>query len=600
MIQLYNRYVRIHQKIIETFKPYRLSMGDIIRYRSITFIVSSVSLKLLKTLAMFLIFSTGRVAVSSGDFAFLFKSWQGPFIIILGLGMLFLYVVFDLNTQIIYASKILHGKADLFGSIREGFLSIPRFFTPDGIGIILYIALIAPIAGFGLSISLTQDLYIPTFISSVIRSTPVYNILYRVLIALFFFIGLIHIFILHGILLDKLPSNKADDESRALMKQHWKDFFKQNIIFFLATAAVNFFLAIIILVIPGIISVFLLDDLSHLKIAGIFLLLMFVIVTIVINSFFQSFYLIRITQLYYEYKGEKMSFIREKKSNLLANAIKAAAVIAAMFVAAVLIDQHFDMIFPSEITTSIIAHRAGGIEAPENTITGIEKAIELGAQGAEIDIQRTKDGYYIVNHDNNFSRLCSNPAKPSQLTLDEVKDLLIRDPNYPDDPEDVATFEEMLDAAKGRIILFIELKGDSADTRMVDDAVKMIKERDMVDECVLISLKYDLVDYAERKYPEIQTGYLTFISFGNTALLNCDYLGLEEESATAAVIDAIHDSGRKVMIWTPNDKSKQEHFLTSKADFIITDKIAQAMEQIDELSERSDFQIFVDWVFSFI
>ena len=601
MIQLYNRYVKIKQIISQSYRPYRQSIDDIVRYRTMTWIVSGISISLLNYLAMVLIRSTGRVAITSGDFDFLFKSWQGPFIIILGLGILFLYVVFDLNTQIIYASKILHGKADLFGSIKEGFLSIPKFFTIDGIGIILYIALIAPIIGFGLSISLTEGLYIPTFISSVIASTPVYNLLYHTAIIVFFIIGTIHIFILHGILLSGLPSNKADDESRELMKNNWKDFVKQNLLFFLSIIAVNLFVFITLLLIPGVIALILMSLFEIPRAVGFFLLLLCAVATIFVNNFFPSFYLIRITQLYYEYKGEKISFVRDiRKKNPVWNMMKIAAVILCVLILSIMLDRNFEEILPVSLETQIIAHRGGGIEAPENSIAGIEKAIELGASGSEIDIQRTKDGYYIVNHDGNFSRLCSNPAKPSQLTLDEVKDLLIRDPNYPDDPQDVATFEEMLDAAKGRITLFVELKGDSADFQMVDDAVRMIKERDMADECVLISLKYNLIDYAERKYPEMQTGYLTFVSFGSTSQLNCDYLGLEEESATANVIDAIHDSGRKVLIWTPNEAKSQNHFLTSKADFIITDEISQANDQIRNLSMRSDLEIFLDWIVSLI
>ena len=137
--------------------PYIQIVPDTFRYQLFSKILLAVLLAILKQISMLLIRSTGRVAVSSGDLGVLYKTWQGPLLIIIAIGTLFLYVAFDLNTQIIFASKVLKEKkirmSDIF---KEGLLSIKSFFTPDGIGIVLYIALIAPIIGFGLSISLSK------------------------------------------------------------------------------------------------------------------------------------------------------------------------------------------------------------------------------------------------------------------------------------------------------------------------------------------------------------------------------------------------------------------------------------------------------------
>ncbi len=161
-------------------------------------------------------------------------------------------------------------------------------------------------------------------------------------------------------------------------------------------------------------------------------------------------------------------------------------------------------------------------------------------------------------------------------------------------PVRTLTLEEALEATRGNGVLFIELKGETADQQMADDTVKAVKAYGMEDECVLISLKYELIDYIERTYPEIQTGYLTFASFGDTAKLNCDYLALEEESATADAIEAVHKQGKKVLVWTANKKNSQKHFLCSLADAIITDQITQATKLREELSERSDLQRMID------
>jgi glycerophosphoryl diester phosphodiesterase len=124
--------------------------------------------------------------------------------------------------------------------------------------------------------------------------------------------------------------------------------------------------------------------------------------------------------------------------------------------------------------------------------------------------------------------------------------------------------------------------------------VSLIRQYQMEDECVLISLQYDVIDYIETNYPEIQTGFLTFASFGNTAGLNCDYIGLEEESATSDAMDAIHKEGKKVLVWTANEKEVQRHFLCTDADGIITDNVSQAVRISEELEKRSDLDRMVD------
>ena len=129
---------------------------------------------------------------------------------------------------------------------------------------------------------------------------------------------------------------------------------------------------------------------------------------------------------------------------------------------------------------------------------------------------------------------------------------------------------------------------------MADDAVKLIHEYQMEDECVLISLKYSVIDYIESTYPDIQTGFLTFASFGNTASLNCDYIGLEEESATTDAINSIHTEGKQALVWTPNKKGSQKQFLCSQADGIITDKVSQAIGISEQMLSRSDLDRMVD------
>ena len=53
------------------------------------------------------------------------------------------------------------------------------------------------------------------------------------------------------------------------------------------------------------------------------------------------------------------------------------------------------------------AHRGAWAYAPENTMTSFRKALQLGANGIELDLQQTKDGKIVVFHDNEIEKKSS-------------------------------------------------------------------------------------------------------------------------------------------------------------------------------------------------
>ena len=226
-------------------------MPDILNYQIVTKAIISIWLFLLGRLFQILLRSSGRVAVTSGDWKFLFTTWQGLLILLLGLVSLFIYVAFDLNSKIVLSRNLITGqKIHLEENIKEGFYSIRKLLNPEGLLAVLYIALIAPILGIGLSISATESLYIPTFISSVIESSVLYSALAGVAVFFFLSLGVANLFILHGVVIDGLPIGEAGRQSRRLIRANWKDYIKQNVIFILLIAGSVAAVAIICLFIP--------------------------------------------------------------------------------------------------------------------------------------------------------------------------------------------------------------------------------------------------------------------------------------------------------------------------------------------------------------
>ncbi len=582
-------------KLKNRILPYYQAIPKLLSFQVVSFIVLSVLTWGISALCGLLLGLSGKAAVTSGDLMFLFTHWQGYVMIALTLLMVVCYIAVELNAQVIYCARLIDGeKPSIWQSIKEGFAAMKKYLNLRGVLIILYSVLIAPILGLGFSVSLTQSFYIPRFIMSVIQATPLFLTAYIIAIVALTIIMFIYIFIVHGALLDGMTMKEASVNSRHLMKKNWKNFIVEAICFTVLTL----FVAALVVIVCSVLPLLIVQLIPMSESVSIFLNVLFcsfLVVSVAVMALLSvSFLIIKLTTLYKKYTAEdgwEYQPHEKKRHPLVITAAVLAVVLCVAF--SIFSTMNFNEVFRSQVTTEIIAHRAGGVEAPENTVKGIEVAYELGAKGCEIDIQRTSDGHYVVNHDADFERVAGVSKTPNEMTLSEVKQLRV-------DGEPVPTLEEMLDASRNKVILFVELKGETADDRMADDAVRIIKEKGMEDQAVLISLKYDILDYIEQKYPEMQTGYLAFISFGQVENTPFDYLALEEEISTDETIASVHAKGKKIMVWTVNEEDDLDYFMNTDADAVITDSVKLSGEIKEKLAQRKPLEIILQRVSSLI
>ena len=561
----------------------------------------------------------GDGALTSADLRAIFLSWRTPLLLLLGVALILLYTVVEIFAQIYMNGDVLSGeRIRTWREIKKGLRPAKRFLNPTGILVLLYIFIAAPLCGLGFSVSLTESFHIPNFIMDVILATPLYAGLYAALILVLVWIGYRSIFTLHGVLLDDMSPAEARKASVAIIKKNGKRFvwgmlktmailaLVQGAIFILFRALPNLWLARRGGELPSdyFFDVSALDGLSFSETdVAVVSYRVVCAATILVGGYLVSvtsllcgaYLMLRLTRYYLEFTGNESEFWpeRPKKSRFPWKLQAMIVVFVAILLGSVAVGLFYNQIVEREEPVKIVAHRAGGTMALENSIEGLKLAIEHGCYGSEIDIQRTKDGSYVVNHDKTFKRLTGVNRAPKDMTLAEVRELRIRDPkggaNVP-----VATLEEMLETIKGKEKLFIELKGVTADRRMVDDTVAIVRAHDCVSDVVLISLNYDIIKYAETNYPEFETGALFFMGLGDISKLKCDLLIMEEEMATETRIWQARQAGKKAVAWTVNTEKGMRDFLTSAVDAIITDEIELAEKVQAELDARADLQVMED------
>ncbi len=108
----------------------------------------------------------------------------------------------------------------------------------------------------------------------------------------------------------------------------------------------------------------------------------------------------------------------------------------------------------------VVAHRGDWRHAPENSIGAIEKAAAMGVDMVEIDIQKTKDGNFILMHDGNIDRMTDGTGSVGDYTTNELKKFRLRCHDGSLSEERIPTLKEALLACKGKVLVNIDKGGD--------------------------------------------------------------------------------------------------------------------------------------------
>jgi len=244
---------------------------------------------------------------------------------------------------------------------------------------------------------------------------------------------------------------------------------------------------------------------------------------------------------------------------------------------------------------NISAHRGASRQAPENTLPAIEAAIESMADYAEIDVQESSDGRIVLMHDLTLMRTAGVDLYVSDLTFRQLRRYDVgswfgKDYIYTRIP----TLEEVLEIAKGKIGLNIELKRTKSGGDLAQKVVELIKEYGMEDKVVLSSSDYKYLKEIKNLDESLTTGYiLTSLMGGGYRDRNIDFYSIKYSYVSASVVDKIHSAGKGIHVWTVNTRPSMERMIRYGVDNIITDNPVLAREVLyDNGAAATIFDIF--------
>jgi glycerophosphoryl diester phosphodiesterase len=243
---------------------------------------------------------------------------------------------------------------------------------------------------------------------------------------------------------------------------------------------------------------------------------------------------------------------------------------------------------------AVTAHRGSSKDAPENSLSAIRRAIEDGADFAEIDVQETADGVVVLLHDTDLMRIAGVNQKIWQLPYSEIKALDAGSwfsPEFKDEP--IPTLAEAMELARNKIKLNIELKFNGHDKQLAESVVQIIRQHHFESQCVITSLNYDGLKKVEKLNPDLETGFIIAKSIGNMFRVDMDFLSLASGMVNADVVAAARKRKMDVHVWTVNRPDGMSYFINLGVDNIITDYPAKLVAVIKERAALNDAEKFL-------
>lgn len=225
----------------------------------------------------------------------------------------------------------------------------------------------------------------------------------------------------------------------------------------------------------------------------------------------------------------------------------------------------------------VIGHRGALGYAPENTMASFVKGLECGADLIELDVHLSADDAIVVIHDDDVSRTTDGGGPVREMTLAEIKRL---DAGSRFDPkfcgERVPTLDEVLDWARGRVQLVVEIKGGPGPAPGIEErVVRALRDHRMVDEVMVISFHHPSVLRVKALEPALATGILYAArlvdTVGAARAAGADSVRPQWSYWARNLVDEVHAAGLLASTWVANDEPRMEYLVRLGMDSIGTD-----------------------------
>lgn len=456
------------------------------------------------------------------------------------------------------------------------------FFSVQVLFLIVYLALLMPLASFMLPLTLTQSISLPHFLTEEIMSSRAGRLAYAAVASIIVMIGI------RSILTLPIFTIQPNISILRSFKQSWR-FSKRGLfelVVLLAMLLTGHLLMMLGITVVATFPLYLIERLmpsAALVTAGLtlaFLEMVFVVLFSLLQAMFsQVMVAITYNTLVIGKVSGTTHRMRRYKPLLLISGI------VFLVLSMMNINSLEKSVYAPD--TKIIAHRGYVAGNVENTISGLVSAANAGADLIEIDIQQTVDGEFVVFHDRTLRRLAGKNGVIANMTLSELKTLTIHQNGFSDK---IASLDDCIEIAKALdVALLIELKVHGQETEdVLPKLVEKLRKYKVLDSYYVQSADGQKMTQLKKLVPNLRVGIVYALNIGPMEE-NVDFIALEESWVTEQLIEELKQHPTDLFVWTLNDDRSLQTFIEKNVSGVITDHPDVARELRTQQSENQYF-----------
>lgn len=217
----------------------------------------------------------------------------------------------------------------------------------------------------------------------------------------------------------------------------------------------------------------------------------------------------------------------------------------------------------------VIGHRGAMGHETENTITSIQKALDLGVDMIEIDVFKIKSGEIVVFHDDTLERLTNGKGKIEEYTFTELRKLVVTGNHK------IPLLTDVLDVIDAQVPLNIELKGANTAKEVNTIVLEYVKDKDWaLSDFIISSFNWDELRIMRDTNSNISIAVLTeenpVDAITIAKELHAEAINPNFKMLSLEIANTIRDAGFKIYTWTVNEPNEINGAKIWAVDGIIT------------------------------
>ena len=231
------------------------------------------------------------------------------------------------------------------------------------------------------------------------------------------------------------------------------------------------------------------------------------------------------------------------------------------------------------MAATICAHRGASGYAPENTLEAFQWAVDLQADGVELDVQLTRDHELLVIHDERIDRVSDGMGFVADMTLRDIRQHTFTKTHPEYEGAKAPTLREVFDLLKPTgLYINIELKNTSNPYPGLEEkCLELAAKCAMEDRVVYSSFNHPSMVRLKSLNPRAVCGLLYSCvmvrpwAYGSQLGADALHPHHGELVFNRDLCQQAHALGLKVNMWTVNNERSMRMVLEAGADMLITD-----------------------------